>query len=475
MYRNSTIAIFAVFIFHYGLKAQHQEPGARPATWKGRQQAAPDTNFLLYAFKSGHFSGHFRYFLMATDNQKGIRDFYANAMGGGIRYETARFHGFQLGISGYFVFNLGSSNLAVNDNVGAPASRYEIGLFDITDPENRNDIDRLEELFLKYSRKSLTITMGKQLLNTPFINLQDGRMRPTEVGGLSAEWIKENKWDIQAAWLNQVSPRSTVAWYKPGESIGIYSDGVNPDGSPSDYAGHLQADGIGLASLRAQVNQKWSLQLHELVVPSIFNSLLVQSDYQVPLSDSSVWNLGLQYIRQDALGNGGNADPSKTYFKKNGSSQVFGIRVQRKFRNWTTQLNYTRITSDGRYLMPREWGREPFFTFLPRERNEGLGDLHAWMARADYQWTQARLHFSGALGYYDLPDVKNYRLNKYGLPSYLQYNLELKHEFSGWLQGADLHLLYAHKINKGETYQDDFFVANKVNMGSWNMVLNYHF
>lgn len=475
MYRNTTMAIFAVLIFHYGLNAQHQEPGTRPATWKGSQQPLPDTNSILHAFKAGELSGHFRYFLMATDNQKGIRDFYANAMGGGIRFETARFHGFQLGISGYFVFNLGSSNLAAHNNNGAPGSRYEMGLFDVTDPENRNDIDRLEELFLKYSRRNLSVSLGKQLINTPFINLQDGRMRPTEVAGLMADWQLKHKIRLQTGWLNQISPRSTVAWYKPGESIGIYSAGVNPDGSPSDYAGHLHADGIGLASLWLQVNQKWSLQLHELVVPSIFNSLLVQSNFQMPLSDSSVWNLGLQYIRQDALKDGGNADPSKTYFKKNGSSQVLGIRVQRKFRNWTTQINYTRISNAGRYLMPREWGREPFFTFLPRERNEGLGDLHAWMARADYQWPQARLHFSGALGYYDLPDVKNYRLNKYGFPSYLQYNLELKHELSGWLQGADLQLLYAHKINKGETYQDDLFVANKVNMGSWNMVLNFHF
>ena len=30
------------------------------------------------------------------------------------------------------------------------------------------------------------------------------------------------------------------------------------------------------------------------------------------------------------------------------------------------------------FLMPREWGREPFYTFLPRERNEGLGGVNAW-------------------------------------------------------------------------------------------------
>ena len=32
--------------------------------------------------------------------------------------------------------------------------------------------------------------------------------------------------------------------------------------------------------------------------------------------------------------------------------------------------------------MPREWGKEPFYTFLPRERNEGLGNIHAFTVKA---------------------------------------------------------------------------------------------
>ena len=59
-------------------------------------------------------------------------------------------------------------------------------------------------------------------------------MRPTEVQGL---WMqhknKDNKW--YAGWLNRFSPRGTVAWYKTGESIGIYSVGVNVDGTKSGY------------------------------------------------------------------------------------------------------------------------------------------------------------------------------------------------------------------------------------------------
>ena len=47
------------------------------------------------------------------------------------------------------------------------------------DPENKNDMDRLEDFYLKYSHKKLVVTIGKQVIQTPFVNPQDGRMRPT--------------------------------------------------------------------------------------------------------------------------------------------------------------------------------------------------------------------------------------------------------------------------------------------------------
>jgi hypothetical protein len=135
-----------------------------------------------------------------------------------------------VGVSGFFVYDAFSSDLTKVHPLSGTLNRYELGLFDLTDPANKTDIDRLEELYLQYQKNKITITVGKQLLNTPFINLQDGRMRPTEVQGF---WLqhksKETKW--YAGWLNRFSPRSTVAWYKTGESIGLYSVGVNIDGT----------------------------------------------------------------------------------------------------------------------------------------------------------------------------------------------------------------------------------------------------
>lgn len=457
------------------LRAQHQEVPEASALWKGGSKNTEDSTTLLYAFKKGQMHGHFRYFFMATDNQPGLSDYYANAIGGGIKYETAPFHGFQFGVSGFFVYNIGSSNLVKADPVTNQTNRYEIGLFDLADPSNKRDIDRLEELYLKYSHKQTKITFGKQQINTAFINLQDGRMRPTNIGGIYAEVNEWKHTRLEAGFFYHISPRSTVEWFKIGESIGVYPQGVNPDGTRSDYAGNLKTKGLALLGIQQELNKNLKLRVSNLFVENIFNSLLLQADFTYPTSERSKWLASFQAIRQDAVADGGNPDPAKTYVTKGSHSQSFGAKLGWQGARWYSSVNYNRITAAGRYLMPREWGRDPFFTFLPRERNEGLGDVHAFSIRTGYSIPKIRLKSELGLGYYRLPDVLNYRLNKYGLPSYAQLNIDLRYEFNGLLKGLESQFLYVYKARTGDTYDNERYVINKVNMSVWNLVFNYHF
>lgn len=458
-----------------GLMAQHQDVPGKPDIWKGKQNQTEDTTSLLHAFKKGQMHGHFRYYFMTTENKTGLSDYYANAIGGGIKYETAPFKRFQFGVSGFFIFNIGSSDLAKADPKTNQSNRYELGLFDMQDPTNKRDIDRLEELYLKYSWKQSHITFGKQLINTPFINLQDGRMRTTEVGGIYGEINDIRNTKITGGFLYEISPRSTVEWYKTAESIGLYGQGVNPDGTESDYRGNLASKGIGMLGVSYKFKKDLSAKVYNVFIENIFNSVLIQAEYSYPLKDKSKMTAGLQYIRQDALKDGGNENSSKTYFTKGGISQTFGARIGWQNKRWQTSLNYNRITADGRYLMPREWGRDPFFTFLPRERNEGFGDVVAIVLKAGYAIPKLHLKTQGGFGYFDLPEVTNFSLNKYGMPSYTQLNIDIRREFEGFLSGLEAQLLFVYKGKSGRSYGNDKYVINKVDMSSWSFVLNYHF
>ncbi|MGZ5253357.1 MAG: OprD family outer membrane porin [Flavitalea sp.] len=469
------ISVFIGLLSFIITNAQHQEISQQPEVWKGKENNAIDSSSLLYAFKKGTMHGHLRYFFMGTENASGLADYYANALGGGIKYETAPFKGFQLGVSGFFVFNVGSSDLSKPDPKTNQLNRYEIGLFDIEDPNNKSDIDRLEEFYIKYNWKNSFVRFGRQLINTPFINLQDGRMRPTEVGGIWVDFRQLKNLKIEGGYLYEVSPRSTVEWYKAGESIGIYPTGINPDGTKSGYAGNLESKGIAILDLAYKVKNDLTLKIGELYVENIFNSTLLQADYQHELESGSKLNGGVQFIHQFAVKDGGNKDQSKSYFQKDDKAQTFGAKIGFEKKRWQTSLNYNRITKDGRYLMPREWGRDPFYTFLPRERNEGLGDVHAYVAKFGYSFPKQRVKANVAAGYFDLPEVNNVELNKYGMPSYTQLNIDLRYEFNGVLKGLESQLLYVYKGKSGNEALNEKYIINKVDMNMVNLVLNYHF
>ena len=454
--------------------AQHQEVPEKPKMYKGKDVRTDDTTSLLSAFKRGQTNGHFRYFFMATDNKRGLTDYYANAAGGGIRFETAKFHGFQFAVSGFYIFNIGSSDLTLADSTTGQLNRYEAALFDVEDPANKKDIDRLEEFYLRYNYKNSNLVAGRQLINTPFINLQDGRMRPTGVEGVWAEFNELRKTKIEGGWLYAISPRGTTKWYNTGESIGIYPVGLNTDGTKSAYQNSVESKSAALLGISTSI-KNLKLQVWDLFSENVFNTAMLQADFMYPLKNKSSAFASAQLIRQDAVNDGGNPDAAKTYYENGGKAITFGTRAGWRNTVLEASVNYNRITAHGRYLMPREWGREPFFTFLPRERNEGFGDVHAFMAKVDYKIVRSGIKTSLAGGYYQMPDVKNYKLNKYGLPSYTQINGDVRYSFSGTFKGLEAQLLIAGKINNGETYNDTRYEINKVDMLQYNFVVNYHF
>ena len=455
--------------------AQHHELSDQPVMWKGKPQDVLDSTSLLYAFKTGTTAGHFRYFFSQTTNEGALSDYFANAVGGGLRFETNSFHHFQFAVSGFYFFNIGSSQLHNPDPATGALSRYEIGLFDVENPDNHEDMDRLEELYLKYNLKKGHLILGKQLINTPLINIQDGRMRGTGVEGIWLDQELAKKWRFQGGLLTSISPRSTTKWYKGAESIGLFSQGVNPDGTPSNFKGNIEIPYVAVASFSWKPFEGLEYQEWDYHLPGLFNSTFNQVVHHAQFKRTK-WQNGAQFIRQWALADGGNADQSMTYIARGAKSMTFGLRSELEFANWHYSMNYNRITAEGRYLFPREWGRDPFFTFMPRERNEGFGDVHAFVVKIENQDPASMWRKSGfSFGYFQLPDVQNFALNKYGMPSYLQANLDLRVQLEKLMHGLEGQLLLVAKYGVGNTYNNPKYQINKVNLLLTNFVLNYHF
>jgi hypothetical protein len=432
-----------------------------------------DSICLKECFLSAHWEAHTRSFFMSTINEGILKDDYALASGAGVGVLTKPFYGLQLGISGFFIYNLASSAIQNQDTVSHSPNRYEIGLFDIENPSNKNDLDRLEELYLKYSISKSSIAFGKINLNTPFVNPQDGRMRPTLEEGV---WITVNeskKIGFSGGWIWDVSPRSTVQWFKLEKSFGVYSSGLNTFGEKSMYHDNISSSGIAIANLYFQPNDKFKINLWNGLVDNVMNTAMLEINTNQSTSHSYSFFQGLIYIHQDAINHGGNSDQRKTYMSENSQSNVISAQVGIKNNRTNFSFNYTHITGDGRYLMPREWGREAFYTFMPRERNEGLGNVHAIALKATTKFFNNKLKTGLAYGYFKLPDILNYRLNKYSMPSYHQLNFDIAYQFNCFFKGMEIRSLIAYKIKEGETYSNPKYIYNKVNMINFNFILDF--
>ncbi|MCE3260428.1 MAG: hypothetical protein K0S12_2069, partial [Bacteroidetes bacterium] len=374
---------------------------------------------------------------------------------------------------GFFTYNVVSSDLAKRDSLTDLPNRYEVGLFDLEDYDNKNDLDRLEELFLKYTFSKSSITVGKINLNTPFFNPQDGRMRPTLEEGVWLSVLESERITLSGGWIWDVSPRSTVRWFTVANSIGVYPVGVNTAGSKSLYAGQIEGNsGMGIVNLYIKPKEGIKFNLWNSFLENVMNTGMIEMKLEQKKDLYEVYE-NVLFVHQDALNNGGNADPLKTYMEEGGTSNAVSAQVGLAFKKVNASINYTHITGDGRYLMPREWGREPFYTFLPRERNEGLGNVHAFMGKIAFTDILPETGASLAYGYYQVPDVQNCRLNKYGLSSYHQVNLELHHMFGKVLKGLQLRALVAGKIGYGKTYGNLKYIYNKVDLLNFNLIADF--
>ncbi len=428
-------------------------------------------------WQQGRTQGHARLFSSYIDNDDDLLDNYGTAIALAIRYESPYWRNLKVTFGGSVVYDIFSSDLSRRDPQTNAADRYIVAMYDLTNPTNKNQLVRLEELNLQYAwgegRRS-RITWGKQIITMPFVNSQDSRLRPSMVEGLWANIVLGQRWRTEGGWLYGASPRGTQRWYGMGQSLGILSGGLNFDGSRVDYAENIESKGYFLASLHYRPSAQTAISVYNHHLENVFNLAIAQAEHTLTLNETQQLLLGVQTIRQDAVADGGNPNPRQAYIEPGSHVWLFAGRVEWQHQQTRISLNHTRVGDTGRFLMPREWGTEGFlYGFMRRERFDGYGQVSAWNLYAHHQHRQ--LFWEGGIGYYQMPDVRNIRLNKYGMPTYWRANLELNYLFANSWQGLSLQLLLVYKGALGEWYDDNRYRINKVDMWLHTLALNYRF
>lgn len=429
---------------------------------------------LYEVMKRGDVEGRFRQYNMLTINSGAPSDYHAIAFGGVLGFASQRWHGIRFKLTGGYTFDLVTSDLTLPDPVTGLPNRYEIGLYDVNDPRRTNDLAYLHEFQLDWRSQHgrTNVVFGKQELNTPFLNPQDGRMHPTLFEGLWTRHRTGHGTALEGGWLYRAAPRGASEWYTISESMDIYPVGQNVYGESARHGEVLESAGILALSIKQPLARAFEITVWDVYTENIFNSALLQLSAGKP---EEPWSIAGMAIRQDPTASGEHASDSLAYMPAGQSSWAFSGRLRNVLGRFRWQLNYTRITSDGRYLMPREWGRDPFFTFLPRERNEGMGDVHA--ASLNLIWNDKksgwRIQLDG--GAYLMPGIADTRLNKYAMPSYAQFDVNAQYRLKGGWQGLAMQLLVVGKVPIENTALNDRQSFNKVDMLHADLIFNYVF
>jgi len=472
--RISFALFWSWFLFFSGLtgtQAQHEAPTPSDSvTILEAESHNPERSIetLKDVFGLGTISGHVRNYFINTINQGTLTDYYANATGGAIRFKSHRIFGFEFGVAGIFTYKLFSNDLNKADPITGGIAEFEHQLFDVLDTDNFNDLDRLEELYLRYYFKHGYATYGKLTIeDSPLMNKSDGRMKPFAFKGLWLQYTLLEKHRFNLAWIDRISPRSTVEWFDFKEGIGLSNQGFQPDGTEAEYHENLESEGIAKLGYQTHFSN-FSLEVYQWYLHNISYSGWVGVAYE-----NRGWNLGVQYVLQFPDSFQRTLEYEQRFMQPEERGQVISGQLGYATSDWELRLAYTQALASGRFLFPRELGRDQFYTSISRSRLDGFGDTGVLTLSGDY--TFGIEHFSAGVDYTRTfgPEVDAFEFNKYNLDAYQQFNLRLHYALKGFFEGMHLEFLYVYRDNINNSEPEVIF--NRGNLHQLNFITNFEF
>ena len=363
-----------------------------------------DTFNLAEHFSKGHVSGHFMNFFMNTINEGALRDYWTNAFGMSLHYESLSFKGIMFEMKGIFTFQTFSSDLNKEESNLGEASKWEVELYDILDRDNKTDLDRLEELFLHYQWKNYFIRYGRIPINsTPLINQRDNRMKPFAFEGFHGNININKHIKYQAIIIHGVSPRSTVEWFSLDEAIGLNDNGISITGEEANYFKYLNTHFLSAQELKYE-NKNMMFRFWNFHLDKVFNLNWEQVEFK-----NRVWKFGLVGIHQFAHKRQSILNTNNQYINPEGYVNIISSILQRRNEEFEIAFSNTNIFGKGKFLFPKELGKEDLYTSVSKSRVDGLGQTN--IANLSFKYkpkSKKELEFDLIGNYVNTPGEKNY-------------------------------------------------------------------
>lgn len=406
---------------------------------------------------------HLRNYQMYTQNKE-TPAYFGNATALKLTYHKKVNQKWLLGLGGLAIIPTGYSTRNSKNNALGNTSKWERELYFQNDRSAR-----LETAFIQRNFNRAILGYGiQEFEKTPLINSSDGRTSGYRFHGLKTEITPWDKTKFYAYWIQAVSPRSQSNWYQISTAFGSNSMGFQPNGALANYQNSTHSKGIGIIGIKQNIGQQLNVQAWNLHLDQVINTSWLQLDYQW-----NAWQLGAIYSFQIPASKQSKLPYNQRYVQPFENGQVASFKIAWQDPNFELGAFYTRAFDSGRYLFPRELGRDQFYTSFSRNRLEGFSNMEVFAVKAKYRFNTENFLVGVSAASLNGVRVGALQNNKYNLDEYNQINTKLQYEFKNIAQGLQVQLLYVWKENKNK--HDLATVFNQSDFNQINLITNIYF
>lgn len=185
------------------------------------------------------------------------------------------------------------------------------------------------------------------------------------------------------------------------------------------------------------------------------------------------FNLGIQYVYQNPLSFSEDLVYVNRYVQPGENGQVLSSQLSWEKSGFNLALGYTHAFDTGRFLFPKELGRDRFFTSISRSRLEGLGNADVFILKAAYHVPKPDFYIGIEMQQLQGPETGKFEFNKYNVDESFQINSRLSYHAHGFLEGLNFDILWIYRRNQNHTDAQSIF--NKSNFNQLNFVTNFNF
>lgn len=291
---------------------------------------------ITEAFASGKANGHIRTAYINNNYDAGGND-YATAIGGELKYETAPWNDFKLGIGAYVSQKIG---FATGDNTTTNGDFFD---------ENKKSYAYVGEAYLDYSAGDLTLRVGRQLLDTPLADTDDIRMNPNTFEAAIATYTPMEGTTLLGGYMTR--------W------AGVDS---GEDKSTFKKLGGVESRGAAVAAIMSERIENLSMQGWYYGIDRVADIVYGDATYTMAFSETAGGELTAQYA---------------TFNEEDASAvegQVYGLGLTLNVGAITLGAAYNRASNAEGKAVVNGYGGGPYFTSMEEWTIEGMEDAKAY-------------------------------------------------------------------------------------------------